>query len=82
MNNRSKYEESAHPRTDLTGREKEVASLLVTGLSNKEIAAELGIVEKTVKFHITHIFRQTGFTKDRKFIANYWKTGSYFAQSK
>lgn len=37
---------------DLTGREKEVASTLARGASNKEIARALGITERTVKAHV------------------------------
>ena len=35
----------------LTAREVQVFALVVTGMLNKQIAAELGIVEKTVKVH-------------------------------
>jgi FixJ family two-component response regulator len=35
----------------LTPRERQVFSLVVTGLPNKQIAAELGAAEKTVKIH-------------------------------
>jgi FixJ family two-component response regulator len=37
--------------TSLTPREREVLSCVVAGLLNKQIAAELGTVEKTVKVH-------------------------------
>ncbi|WP_096186465.1 response regulator [Evansella halocellulosilytica] len=40
----------------LTEREKNVLEQITLGRSNKEIAAELHITEKTVKTHITHIF--------------------------
>ncbi len=40
----------------LTKREREVASLIALGKSNKEIAEALGISENTVKNHITSIF--------------------------
>lgn len=45
-------------RARLTGREREVLRLL--GQSNKEIAAALGITERTVKFHVTAIFNKLG----------------------
>jgi FixJ family two-component response regulator len=35
----------------LTARERQVFALVVTGMLNKQIASELGIVEKTVKVH-------------------------------
>lgn len=39
----------------LTPRERQVLSLLTTGLQNKEIAAELGTAEKTIETHRRHI---------------------------
>lgn len=40
----------------LSPREIEILHLLGRGLSNKEIAAQLGVVEGTVKIHISSIF--------------------------
>ncbi len=40
---------------ELTPREREVMQLLAQGLSNKEIARQLGISEHTVKFHVNSI---------------------------
>ena len=39
----------------MTGRELEVLSLVAEGFSNKLVAAELGIGERTVKNHLTSI---------------------------
>lgn len=44
----------------LSPREIEILHLLARGLSNKEIAAQLGVVEGTVKIHITNIFNKLG----------------------
>ena len=47
-------------KNDLTQRELQVSDLVVKGLSNKAIARDLAISEKTVKAHIGHIFRKLG----------------------
>jgi two-component system nitrate/nitrite response regulator NarL len=39
----------------LTGREREVLQLVAEGLSNKMIALRLGLMEKTIKHHMTQI---------------------------
>jgi DNA-binding NarL/FixJ family response regulator len=41
---------------NLTEREREILDLLRVGSSNKEIAAQLNISDKTVKTHLQHIF--------------------------
>jgi DNA-binding NarL/FixJ family response regulator len=46
----------------LTRREYEVLELIARGRSNKRIALELGISEKTVKTHVGHIFAKLGVT--------------------
>ena len=46
--------------TGLTDRQREVLDLLVAGLSNKEIAARLGISPKTVMHHTTAIYQVLG----------------------
>jgi DNA-binding NarL/FixJ family response regulator len=42
----------------LTRREREIADLVGNGESNKEIARRLDITERTVKAHLTEIFRK------------------------
>ncbi len=46
---------SADALGSFTPRESEVLSLLAHGLQNKEIAGQLGISERTVKFHVGSI---------------------------
>jgi len=45
-------------RRQLTEREKDVADLLVTGLSNRRIGRALGISERTVKNHLHSIYHK------------------------
>jgi DNA-binding NarL/FixJ family response regulator len=42
----------------LTSRELEVLRMVAKGLSNKEIAAALNIVEVTVKLHVSHVLEK------------------------
>jgi DNA-binding CsgD family transcriptional regulator len=42
----------------LSNREAEVAELVSRGLSNKEVANQLFVTEKTVKFHLTNIYKK------------------------
>ena len=56
---------AATPRSTfetLTVREKEVATLVAEGLSNREIASRLGISKHTVEVHLKNIFRKLGWT--------------------
>jgi len=48
----------------LSEREVQVASLVANGASNKEIADQLAITERTVKAHLTAIFEKLGL-RDR-----------------
>jgi DNA-binding NarL/FixJ family response regulator len=48
------------PNSTLTVRERDVLFLIVKGKSNKQIAAELGITEGTVKCHVNVILSRMG----------------------
>lgn len=50
------------PLEGLSPRERDVLALLLEGLPNKLIALRLGISEKTVKTHLTNVFRTIGVT--------------------
>lgn len=57
--------EVARPRlapgaAELTPREQEVLELLGRGLTNRRIARELGVTEKTVKTHVSHVLAKLG----------------------
>ncbi len=45
-------------KSGLSNREAEVAGLVSKGLSNKEVASQLFVTEKTVKFHLTNIYKK------------------------
>ena len=49
-------------RVQLTPRELATLRLMADGRSNKEIAGELGISERTVKTHLGHLFEKLGVT--------------------
>lgn len=50
------------PANALSDREREVLAMVAEGLPNKLIAQHLGISEKTVKAHLTSVYRQIGVT--------------------
>ena len=51
---------ASSPLDALSDREREVLSMVARGLPNKLIARELEISEKTVKAHLTNVFRTIG----------------------
>ena len=57
---RLRQRKDAEPVEPLTGREKEVLSQLAKGASNKEIAYELGITERTARTHVSNILGKLG----------------------
>lgn len=51
------------PRVDvLTPRERQIIRLIALGASNKEIAHQLSITERTVKAHLTNVFQKLGLS--------------------
>jgi two-component system, NarL family, response regulator DegU len=52
------YSEPGSPFHPLSDREMEVLTCVIKGMSNKEIAASLGISHQTVKNHVTSILRK------------------------
>jgi DNA-binding NarL/FixJ family response regulator len=50
------------PLDSLSDREREVLAMVADGLPNKLIAQRLAISEKTVKTHLTSVFRRIGVT--------------------
>jgi DNA-binding CsgD family transcriptional regulator len=54
---------------ELGEREEEVLRLLAGGLRNRAIAAELGLSENTVKFHLRNLFRKLGVSSRAEAVA-------------
>jgi len=63
----------------LTAREREVSVLLVQGLTNHEIAAELIVVVKTVEKHISNILLKLGF--DNRVQVSAWAVARGLAEA-
>jgi pimeloyl-ACP methyl ester carboxylesterase/DNA-binding CsgD family transcriptional regulator len=68
---------SRGPFTSLSQREREVLTLLANGMSNASIAEVLGISDKTVRNHLSHVFDKLGvwsraqaivFARERGFV--------------
>lgn len=67
---RKPAQSEAQPHEELTDREMEVLQLIAQGKSNQEIADELFIGIKTVKYHLTNMFGKLG-VEDRTQAAIY-----------
>src|SRR5262245_15818966 len=62
---RQRESEKNHARAlieKLTPREFQVMQLVATGMLNKQVGAELGTAEKTVKTHRSHVMQKLGIT--------------------
>ena len=67
--------QSGDPLEELTERELETLKALSQGKSNKDIADELFVTEKTVKTHVSNVLSKLG-VKSRTQAALYaWQTG-------
>lgn len=55
----------------IKGSPANVAVRVIAGKSNKEIASELFVTEKTVKFHITSMYKRAGVSSRAQFIVKY-----------
>lgn len=55
--------------TRLTSREAAVLSRIAHGLTSRAIASELGIKERTVRWHVARIFAKLGATSRAEAVA-------------
>jgi two-component system, NarL family, response regulator DevR len=58
--------------TRLSPAQRKVFDLLVEGLSNREIGDKIHLAEKTVKVHVTAIFKSLGCQRRTRVIAQYY----------
>lgn len=61
-------------KIDLTPKESEVCGLLLKGLSNRDLATALGVSEKTIKTHVTAIFRKAGVVSRSELFSKVFST--------
>lgn len=52
----------------LSKRESEVVILVVQGLTNKQVADQLCVAEKTVKFHLTNVYKRMKISRRSQII--------------
>nr|WP_238399880.1 helix-turn-helix transcriptional regulator [Kocuria indica] len=58
-------------RVQLTPQETSVAQLVAGGATNKEVASQLFIAEKTVQYHLTRIYTKFGIRSRSELAARY-----------
>ena len=56
-------------REDLTPQERQIAQLARAGLANSEIAARLFLSQRTIEWHLRHVFFKLGI-RSRRQLAN------------
>ena len=72
---RGEAESPPGPGADLTQRERAVLEQVARGLGNKQIAAALGISERTVKFHVSALFAKLGASTRTEAVARAAQAG-------
>jgi DNA-binding NarL/FixJ family response regulator len=60
MRSSAHAEEQVDPSWGLTRRELEILRLMAEGHSNTDLAKMLWVTEKTVKFHLSNVYRKLG----------------------
>ena len=50
----------------LSARERQVLEMASTGLTNGEVARELGVSVHAIKFHLARVYRKLGVTSRRE----------------
>lgn len=69
------HEEALSSKADLTGRELEVLQLVAEGGKNRDIAAQLGVTENTIKFHLKNILEKLHLRNRAQAVAYAMQTG-------
>lgn len=60
-----------NPEQAMTPAQARVVEQLCLGKTNAEIATQLGLSEKTVKAHLTAIYKVAGCANGRQFLVRY-----------
>lgn len=60
---------ASDPVSSLSGQERRVLALIAAGKTNKEVGAELGLTEKTVKNYLANIFGKLNVTRRSQAVA-------------
>ncbi|HMF29641.1 MAG TPA: response regulator transcription factor, partial [Candidatus Cybelea sp.] len=62
-------------RNELSPRETDIVRLVACGLTNREISGRLGVSDKTVKNHISHIFAKLNVTTRTQVVIHALRSG-------
>lgn len=61
--------------TELTERELEIARLVATGATNREVGRDLSLSSRTIEAHLRRIFKKTGVTSRTGLAAHMFRSG-------